>query len=97
GEGRQAVGAQQRRAEMREQPEILALLQRLDRLAANRTPVGRRRRPVAAGVERLRLAEQPEGVERRQQLRVLEIVAARLFRGDGLEQRVLALPTSTHS
>ena len=47
------------------------------------------------GVERPRLAEQPERVERRQQLRIFEVLSAGLLRRDRLEQ-LLALPSGTH-
>ena len=48
---------------------------------------------IAGSVARVErgLAEQAERVERRQQRRVLEVLPARLIRGDGLEQR-LAVP-----
>src|SRR5262249_39158967 len=92
GKRRHAVGAEERRAEMRQEPQVLALAQGLVRLLADPRPVRR-----LFTVNRPCLPEQPVAVERREQFGVLEIVAARLFRRDGLEQRLLALPTSTHS
>src|SRR5262245_26695706 len=74
------------------------------RLVTNLDPFGRGDRlgnPLLIGlgrrIEWTRLTEQPIRVERRQQLGVLEALAARLIGCDWLEQRLLTLPSGTHT
>src|SRR5262249_41143354 len=72
-------GAHERAGEMGEEAEILAFAQRLHGPVTDLAPVG-------LGGQRRGLPEQTVGIERGQQLRVLEILPAGILGREGLEK-----------
>src|SRR6185503_1666467 len=84
---------------MRQKPQILARLQRVEGLLTDLAPIRRRR--LLAGLRRRvgrpGLAEQPECVKRGQQRRIFEVVPARPIGIDRLEQVLPALQSRTHA
>ncbi len=79
GEFSEALGAHDGSREVRQEAEVLALLQSFQGSVADLAP-------VRLGGQRRRLAKEPVAVERGQELRVFEILTARMLGHDGLKE-----------